>query len=145
MTVSPPGAAGMDPSRLIAQAALAAAEHLIVVRCEGQRCRALRDLAKPEPKRDPIKQAVAATSDGIMVGTPCMGACAAATIVAVGRGNALPQGLAWHGAPLWLQCTHLPDRAATVAAWIGGAAPDPRPLPRELHLDPTLIPGWPGP
>jgi hypothetical protein len=114
-----------------------AAEHILVVAvCAGQRCRALRALRDPSAAgngtSELLRQAVRRRPRSVLVSTGCLGPCARGCVAAVGTGSAASGELRWTGRPVGLGMVEMPQRAAALAGWITGSAPDLATLPETL-------------
>jgi hypothetical protein len=110
---------------------------LLVAVCAGPRCRALRALHDPSaaasgPCGQLLCEAVRQRPGAVLVSTGCLGPCARACVAAVGWGMSHGGQLRWSGRPAGLGLVELPARAAALAAWISGSAPDLETLPGEL-------------
>ncbi len=113
----------------------AASPVLVVAVCAGRRCRALRALHDPSAAdgiSDLLMQSVQRRPRSVLVSTGCLGPCARGCVVAVGTGTAASGELRWAGRPVGLGMVEMPQRAAALAAWIAGSAPDLATLPEVL-------------
>lgn len=109
---------------------------LIVAVCAGHRCRALRALHEPSATADGtselLRQAVRHRPRSVLISTGCLGPCARGCVAAIGTGTAARGEIRWAGRPVGLGMIEIPRRAAALAAWISGSAPDLAALPDEL-------------
>lgn len=101
---------------------------LLVAVCGGRRCRALRALADnrwPEtPTSDAvIRESVRGTRHAIMLSTGCLGPCAQAAVVALGRATINDRALAWLSPPSYWGSTETPQRAAALGQCINALTP----------------------
>lgn len=110
---------------------------LLVAACGGPRCRALRALHDPSARApDPcgqlLREAVRQRPGAVLISTGCLGPCERACVAAVGWGMIRGGLLRWSGRPAGLGLVEMPARAAALAAWISGSAPDLKTLPEDL-------------
>ena len=109
---------------------------LVVAVCDGHRCRALRAL-----REDPavgmavsgslIREAVRTTRRSMMLSTSCLGPCAQAAVVAVGRAVLEGSDAVWLAPPVCWASTEDVRHAAELAAWISTAqTPSTTEVPR---------------
>jgi hypothetical protein len=110
---------------------------LLVAACAGPRCRALRALHDPSaaasgPGGRLLCEAVRHRPGAVLVSTGCLGPCERACVAAVGWGTSRAGELCWAGRPAGVGLVEMPARAAALAAWISGSAPDLKTLPEDL-------------
>jgi hypothetical protein len=110
---------------------------LLVAACAGPRCRALRALHDPSaatsgPCGRLLCDAVRRRPGAVLISTGCLGPCERGCVAAVGWGTSRGGQIRWSARPAGLSLVELPARAAALAAWISGPAPDLRTLPEEL-------------
>jgi hypothetical protein len=110
---------------------------LLVAACAGPRCRALRALHDPSaatfgPCGRPLSEAVRHRPGAVLISTGCLGPCERACVAAVGWGMSRGGQIRWSARPTRLSMIEMPARAAALAAWISGSAPDMRTLPEDL-------------
>jgi len=110
---------------------------LLVAVCAGPRCRALRALHDPSaatfgPCGRLLCDAVRHRPGAVLISTGCLGPCERACVAAVGWGMSRGGQIRWSARPTGLSMIEMPARAAALAAWISGSAPDMRTLPEDL-------------
>jgi hypothetical protein len=108
---------------------------LLVAVCAGPRCRALRALNDPSaaasgPDGRPLCEAVRQRPGAVLVSAGCLGPCERACVAAVGWGTSRAGQLHRAGRPTGVRLVEMPARAAALAAWISGSAPDLKPCRR---------------
>jgi len=128
-------ATGSEPGR---RTASASARHLLLIAvCAGPRCRGLRNLHDPSattsgPCGQILCEAVRRRPGSVLISTGCLGPCQRACVAAVGWAVGDSGQLRWSGRPVGLGMVEMPLRAAALAAWISGSAPDLTTLPEPL-------------
>ena len=110
---------------------------LLVAACAGPRCRGLRVLHDPSaaasgPSGQLLGNAVRRRPGAVLLSTGCLGPCQRGCIAAVGWAVSAGGQLRWSGRPVGLGMVETPPRAAALAAWIAGTAPDLTTLPEPL-------------
>ncbi|HTQ90605.1 MAG TPA: hypothetical protein VMK84_14075 [Streptosporangiaceae bacterium] len=110
---------------------------LLVAACAGPRCRALRALHDPSARASGpcgrlLCEAVRQRPGAVLVSTGCLGPCERACVAAVGWGMSQAGQIRWSGRPAGLSLVEMPARAAALAAWVAGSAPDLKTLPEDL-------------
>ncbi|MEH3075590.1 MAG: (2Fe-2S) ferredoxin domain-containing protein [Quadrisphaera sp.] len=108
----------------------------LVAVCTGHRCAALRRLdGEDDALGASLREAVRASRGGVLVSSPCVGACARGPVAAVGQRE---EGQEQPAAVVWLGDLDRARREA-LAAWVGelsGATAPPAEvaLPEALRL-----------
>lgn len=134
----------------------------LVALCVGQRCSALRRLARTVGARDEspdavenLRSAVRATSGAVLLMSPCLGPCSLASVAAIAHRD----GATGHvGRPVWLAGMEQLPRAAGLQRWVVDGGPTCRDRPdaevpgslaeAAVGVGPGLGPGvasWVGP
>lgn len=114
---------------------------LVVAVCDGHRCRALRALRDDQPSGSPgssslIREAVRTSRHTMMLSTTCLGPCAHAAVVAVGRAFLEGSNAVWLAPPVCWGSTETDAHATELAQWIsttarGPGPPVPQPAPQD--------------
>jgi (2Fe-2S) ferredoxin len=98
----------------------------LVAVCTGHRCAALRRLdGEGDDVGASLREAVRASRGGVLVSSPCVGACAQAPVVAVGQrpeGRERPDAVVWLGSLDAARREHLADWVAQLGAPSGRGA-----------------------
>ena len=99
----------------------------VVVLCTGHRCAGLHALAGGGLAQ--VRRAVAASVDGVLVTTECLGACSRAPVAGVGR---RAPGATTSTPLTWLAGADSPVLTDALTRWVAAPGPLPASLPAAL-------------